>query len=211
MKSKPFWQACDMETAQETAWPEIEAKYRAGVLSVRQIAAEHGVSHTAVLKKAKSDSWTRTEPPSAWRRAVSSVLGVSGGTEAPTAPQTASTAPESPATVCPEASAAISPEAANPDVSAIPESVLAGAGLDTVSPKVSTEKATPAPVSSQDHGRYGVQFIPEGRSIQSDPVTPKVHFVMDGNQPIPGAFQLGSGSNAREGYDQSGQLLWRVL
>jgi hypothetical protein len=35
-------------------WERIEADYRAGLLSVREIAAAHGVSHTAIQKRAKS-------------------------------------------------------------------------------------------------------------------------------------------------------------
>lgn len=40
-------------------WERIEADYRAGVKSVREIAAEHGVSHTAIQKRAKAHDWTR--------------------------------------------------------------------------------------------------------------------------------------------------------
>lgn len=40
-------------------WIKIEADYRAGVKSVRQIAGEHGITHTAVNKRAKSLEWTR--------------------------------------------------------------------------------------------------------------------------------------------------------
>lgn len=40
-------------------WERIEAEYRAGVLSVREIAAPHGISHVAVQKRAKRDGWTR--------------------------------------------------------------------------------------------------------------------------------------------------------
>ncbi|MDR6886133.1 MULTISPECIES: hypothetical protein [Variovorax] len=40
-------------------WPTIEADYRAGVKSVRQIASEHGISEGAVRKRAKAQTWTR--------------------------------------------------------------------------------------------------------------------------------------------------------
>lgn len=40
-------------------WERIEQLYRAGLLSVREIAATCGVSHTAIQKKAKACSWER--------------------------------------------------------------------------------------------------------------------------------------------------------
>jgi hypothetical protein len=40
-------------------WERIEADYRAGLLSVREIAAAHGISHTAVQKRAKAETWVR--------------------------------------------------------------------------------------------------------------------------------------------------------
>lgn len=40
-------------------WERIEADYRAGLLSVREIAASQGVSHTAVQKRAKTQGWER--------------------------------------------------------------------------------------------------------------------------------------------------------
>lgn len=40
-------------------WPTIEADYRAGVKAVRQIAREHGLSETAIRKRAKAEGWTR--------------------------------------------------------------------------------------------------------------------------------------------------------
>lgn len=40
-------------------WERIEADYRAGILSVREIAAENGVSHTAINNKAKAKGWDR--------------------------------------------------------------------------------------------------------------------------------------------------------
>lgn len=40
-------------------WERIEQFYRAGVLSVREIAVTCGVSHTAINKRAKVGSWDR--------------------------------------------------------------------------------------------------------------------------------------------------------
>ncbi|WP_051377042.1 hypothetical protein [Paraburkholderia dilworthii] len=40
-------------------WERIEGDYRAGVLSVREIAALQGISHTAIQKKAKAEGWER--------------------------------------------------------------------------------------------------------------------------------------------------------
>lgn len=53
-----------MQDARDTSadsphWPTIEADYRAGVKSIRQIAREHGLSETAIRKRARADDWTR--------------------------------------------------------------------------------------------------------------------------------------------------------
>nr|WP_198983050.1 hypothetical protein [Herbaspirillum sp. ASV7] len=40
-------------------WERIEADYRAGLLSVREIAASQGISHTAINKRAKTEGWER--------------------------------------------------------------------------------------------------------------------------------------------------------
>lgn len=48
-----------MTDKQPTDWERIEQLYRAGVLSVREIAATCGVSHTAINKRAKAGSWDR--------------------------------------------------------------------------------------------------------------------------------------------------------
>lgn len=40
-------------------WEGIERDYRAGVLSVREIATSHDVSHVAIGKRAKRDGWDR--------------------------------------------------------------------------------------------------------------------------------------------------------
>lgn len=40
-------------------WEKIEAAYRAGRLSLREIGAEYGCSDTAIRKKAKKEDWER--------------------------------------------------------------------------------------------------------------------------------------------------------
>ncbi len=40
-------------------WAVIEADYRAGIKSVRQVAREHGLSETAIRKRARGEDWTR--------------------------------------------------------------------------------------------------------------------------------------------------------
>lgn len=47
------------EKKAKTDWESIERDYRAGVLSIREIAKLHDVSDTAIRKKAKSDDWQR--------------------------------------------------------------------------------------------------------------------------------------------------------
>lgn len=40
-------------------WERIEQLYRAGVLSVREIASANGITHGAINKRAKRDGWVR--------------------------------------------------------------------------------------------------------------------------------------------------------
>lgn len=40
-------------------WERIELLYRAGLLSVREIAASQGITHGAINKRAKRDGWVR--------------------------------------------------------------------------------------------------------------------------------------------------------
>lgn len=40
-------------------WERIELDYRAGLLSVREVGAKHGISHTAISKRAKAEGWER--------------------------------------------------------------------------------------------------------------------------------------------------------
>jgi len=42
-----------------TDWERIELDYRAGVLSIREIAEARGCSHTAINKRAKKEGWER--------------------------------------------------------------------------------------------------------------------------------------------------------
>lgn len=43
----------------ETDWSQVEADYRAGVKSLRQIASEHGITEGAIRKRAKKEDWAR--------------------------------------------------------------------------------------------------------------------------------------------------------
>lgn len=40
-------------------WPAVERDYRAGVLSLREMAGAHGVSHVSIKKRADKAGWTR--------------------------------------------------------------------------------------------------------------------------------------------------------
>nr|WP_314424800.1 hypothetical protein [uncultured Erwinia sp.] len=40
-------------------WEAIESAYRAGLMSLREIAAHHGISEGAIRKRAKRDDWSR--------------------------------------------------------------------------------------------------------------------------------------------------------
>lgn len=40
-------------------WEAIESAYRAGVMSLREIASQHGISEGAIRKRAKRDEWSR--------------------------------------------------------------------------------------------------------------------------------------------------------
>ena len=42
-------------------WAGIERDFRAGVMSVREIAKWYGVSHTGINKKAKAEGWAREQ------------------------------------------------------------------------------------------------------------------------------------------------------
>lgn len=48
-----------MTEKKPTDWERIEADYRAGVLSVREIANNHDLTEGAIRKRAKRDEWSR--------------------------------------------------------------------------------------------------------------------------------------------------------
>lgn len=48
-----------MTTPKRADWEAIERDYRAGVLSLRAIAAQHGITEAAIRKRAKRDLWER--------------------------------------------------------------------------------------------------------------------------------------------------------
>jgi len=48
-----------MGSKQAFDWEAIERDYRAGLLSIREVAARHGCTHTAINKRAKADGWER--------------------------------------------------------------------------------------------------------------------------------------------------------
>jgi hypothetical protein len=54
-------------------WEAVELAYRAGVLSVREIAKQHGITHGAVRKRALRDKWGR-DLSAKVRKAVSTQL-----------------------------------------------------------------------------------------------------------------------------------------
>ncbi|AFC85906.1 hypothetical protein [Frateuria aurantia] len=51
--------AGNKSTKPATDWERIEADYRAGVLSIREIAGNHGITDTAIRKRAKAHGWER--------------------------------------------------------------------------------------------------------------------------------------------------------
>jgi len=77
-------------TKPATDWEAIEREYRAGQLSVSEIGRQHGVSHTAINKKAKAQAWTRNLAAKV-KEAVSAQL-VSDGVSTANARQAVETA-----------------------------------------------------------------------------------------------------------------------
>lgn len=47
------------DTKRPVDWERIELDYRAGVLSLREIAETHNTNHMAITRKAKKEGWTR--------------------------------------------------------------------------------------------------------------------------------------------------------
>jgi hypothetical protein len=70
-------------------WEAIEREYRAGQLSLREIARQFDVSDTAIRKRAKADSWTRPLADKV-REAVREKLVRADGSHAGSRPQRAS-------------------------------------------------------------------------------------------------------------------------
>lgn len=48
-----------MSTKKSVDWERVELEYRAGIKSLRELAAAHGVSHTAINKRARAAGWER--------------------------------------------------------------------------------------------------------------------------------------------------------
>lgn len=46
-------------TPRDIDWPKVEVHYRAGLLPLREIAEQFGISHTAINKRAKANGWER--------------------------------------------------------------------------------------------------------------------------------------------------------
>jgi len=69
------------DTKPPTDWEAIEREYRAGQLSVSEIGRLHGISHTAINKRAKRDGWTR-DLSARVKEAVSAKLVSDGVSEA---------------------------------------------------------------------------------------------------------------------------------
>ncbi len=86
-------------------WQSVESAYRTTARSVREIAASHGVSHVAVLKRAKRDAWERAQTPQ-----VASVVA----TEPALAPVTTRQAATTPVTAKQSQSAATPVTASRP-------------------------------------------------------------------------------------------------
>ncbi|WP_051261526.1 hypothetical protein [Desulfovibrio inopinatus] len=47
------------KTRKAPDWERIEREYRAGLLSVREIASQHGTTHASINRHAKKYGWTR--------------------------------------------------------------------------------------------------------------------------------------------------------
>lgn len=59
MTKKAAKEAVALTARQSPDWERIEYDYRAGVLSIREIASQHGITHTAINKRAKKEGWER--------------------------------------------------------------------------------------------------------------------------------------------------------
>ncbi|ENZ1677258.1 hypothetical protein ACXD0S_003919, partial [Proteus mirabilis] len=45
--------------AKRPDWEAIESAYRAGVMSIREIASQYEITHQAISKRAKKEGWER--------------------------------------------------------------------------------------------------------------------------------------------------------
>ncbi|AND13821.1 hypothetical protein HF524_05370 [Proteus mirabilis] len=48
-----------MDMAKRPDWEAIESAYRAGVMSIREIASQYEITHQAISKRAKKEGWER--------------------------------------------------------------------------------------------------------------------------------------------------------
>ena len=48
-----------MDIAKRPDWEAIESAYRAGVMSIREIASQYEITHQAISKRAKKEGWER--------------------------------------------------------------------------------------------------------------------------------------------------------
>ena len=55
-------------------WTAVEQEYRVGVLSVRDLARKHGVSHTAINKRAAAEGWTQDLTGAVRRKAARKIV-----------------------------------------------------------------------------------------------------------------------------------------
>lgn len=76
-------------TKPPTDWEAIEREFRAGQLSIRQIAVLHDISEGAIRKRAKAEGWERALADQV-RAAVREKLVRADGTQSGTHPQRAS-------------------------------------------------------------------------------------------------------------------------
>ncbi|MBF0292247.1 MAG: hypothetical protein HQK86_08835 [Nitrospinae bacterium] len=65
-------------TGRKANWLEIEAEYRAGEISIMEIGRRHGVTDTAIRKKARQKGWVRDASGVKREMVKSHLAGVSG-------------------------------------------------------------------------------------------------------------------------------------
>ena len=78
--TQPHPSARDVAVARRIDWAAIELDYRAGALSLREMAHKHGCSHSTIANFAGRHGWTRTAVvPGRPRSKTSKILCVVGG------------------------------------------------------------------------------------------------------------------------------------